>query len=85
MDPCSSPTETKLSQKESSFPAEVPLRKSVGAANRQSPQYLENLWLCTPGTPRLGCVLTYLTMSLMGMLISLPSSVGTSTTQPVSA
>ena len=26
----------------------------MGAANRQSPLYLENLWLCTTGRPRLG-------------------------------
>ena len=37
MDPRSSLTETKSSRKESSFPAEVALIKSVGAANRQSP------------------------------------------------
>ena len=35
-DPRSSFTETKSSRKESSFPAEMPLIKSVGAANRQS-------------------------------------------------
>ena len=35
-DPRSSLTETKSSRKESSFPAEMPLIKSVGAANRQS-------------------------------------------------
>ena len=37
MDPRSSLTEMKSSQKESSFPAELPLIKSVGAAYRQSP------------------------------------------------
>ena len=37
MDPCSSLTETKSSRKESSFLAEMPLIKSVVAANRQSP------------------------------------------------
>ena len=35
-DPRSSLTETKSSRKESSFPTEMPLIKSVGAANRQS-------------------------------------------------
>ena len=35
-DPRSLLTETKSSRKESSFPAEVPLIKSLGAANRQS-------------------------------------------------
>ena len=33
MDPCSSPVGMKSSQKESIFPAEMPLIKSVGAAN----------------------------------------------------
>ena len=37
MYPRSSLTETKSSRKESSFPAEMPLTKSVGAADRQSP------------------------------------------------
>ena len=37
MYPRSSLTETKSSRKESSFPAEMPLIKSVGFANRQSP------------------------------------------------
>ena len=37
VDPRSSLTETKSSRKESSFPAEMPLIKSVGAANWQSP------------------------------------------------
>ena len=37
MDPRSSLTETKSRRKESSFPAEMPLIKSVGAANQQSP------------------------------------------------
>ena len=37
MDPRSSLKETKSSRKESSFLAELPLIKSVGAANRQSP------------------------------------------------
>ena len=36
MYPCSSLTETKSRRKESSFPAEMPLIKSVGVANRQS-------------------------------------------------
>ena len=36
-DPRSSLTETKSSRKESNFPAEMPLIKSVGAANLQSP------------------------------------------------
>ena len=36
-DPRSSLTETKSSRKESSFPAEMPLIKSVGAAYWQSP------------------------------------------------
>ena len=36
-DPRSSLTETKSSRKESSFPPEMPLIKSVGAANLQSP------------------------------------------------
>ena len=36
-DPRSSLTETKSSRKESSFPAEMPLLKSVGAAYWQSP------------------------------------------------
>ena len=36
-DPRSSLTETKSSRKESSFPAKMPLIRSVGAANRQSP------------------------------------------------
>ena len=40
------------------FQAEMALIKSVGAATRQSPRYLENMWLCTTGTPKLGCVLT---------------------------
>ena len=30
-------TETKSSRKESSFPAEMPVKESVGVANRQSP------------------------------------------------
>ena len=37
MDPRSSLTETKLSLKEFSLPAEMPLVNSVGAANQQSP------------------------------------------------
>ena len=37
MDPRSSLKKTKSSRKESSFPAELPLIKSVGAAIRQSP------------------------------------------------
>ena len=37
MDPRSSLTETKSSRKESSFPVEMPLIKSLGAANGQSP------------------------------------------------
>ena len=37
MDPRSSLTETKSSRKKSSFPAEMPLIKSVGAANGQLP------------------------------------------------
>ena len=36
-DPRSSLTEELTSRKESSFPGEMPLIKSVGAANRQSP------------------------------------------------
>ena len=39
-DPRSSLTETKSSGKESSFPAGMPLIKSVAAANRQSPAML---------------------------------------------
>ena len=35
-DPRSSLTETKSSRKESSFPAEIPLTKSVWAVNRKS-------------------------------------------------
>ena len=56
MDPRSSLTETKSSRKKSSFPTEVPLIKSVGAANGQSPVIPRELWLCTIGRPRLGCV-----------------------------
>ena len=37
MYPRSSLTETKSSRKESSFPAEMPVKESVGVANRQSP------------------------------------------------
>ena len=44
-------TETKSSRKESSFPAEMALIKSVGAATRQSPRCLENTWPCSAGTP----------------------------------
>ena len=44
------------SRKESSFPANMPLIKSVGAAQDRQ-WYLENLWLCTTRTPRLGNVL----------------------------
>ena len=40
MDPGSSLSETKSSRKESSFLAEMPLIKSEGAANRQSPLIL---------------------------------------------
>ena len=36
-DPRSSLTETKSSRKDSNFPAEMPLIKSLGAANLQSP------------------------------------------------
>ena len=39
-DPLSSLTETKSSRKESSFPAEMPLIKSVAEAYRQSPAML---------------------------------------------
>ena len=54
-DPRSSFMETTSSRKESSFLDKMPLIKLVGVANRQSPT-IQNLWLCTTGTPRLGCV-----------------------------
>ena len=63
--PRSSLTETKSSRKKSSFPAEMPLIKSVGAANGQSPVIPRELWLCTKGTPRLGCVLTNAKMTFL--------------------
>ena len=48
-----------LSRKESSFPAEMSLIKSVGAANRQSPATPRKfVAMYHTGTPRLGCVLT---------------------------
>ena len=69
--PLSSLTETKSSRKVSSFPAEMPLIKLIGAANRQSPviagggfrggwatRRLENVYLDVTGNTRLGCVLT---------------------------
>ena len=40
MDPRSSPTKTKSIRKESSFPAGMPLIKSVGADNRQSRRFV---------------------------------------------
>ena len=47
------------SRKESSFPAEISLIKSVGAANRQSPATSRKfVAMYHTGTPRLGCVLT---------------------------
>ena len=47
------------SRKESSFPAEMSLIKSVGAANRQSPATPRKfVAMYHTGTPRLGCVLT---------------------------
>ena len=57
-DPHSSLTEMRSSRKESSFLAEMPLIKLVGAANCQSPPNNLKQGLCTTGTPRLGCVLT---------------------------
>ena len=65
MDPRSSLTETKSSRKKSSFPAEMPLIKSVGVANGQSPVIPRELWLCTIGRPRLGCVLTNAKMTFL--------------------
>ena len=51
-------TETKSSWKKSTFPAEVPLIKLIGAANLQSPVIARIfLPLCQRNT-RLGCVLT---------------------------
>ena len=51
-------TETKSSRKESSFPAEMPLIKSILVANRQSPVIARKfLPLCHRNTS-LGCVLT---------------------------
>ena len=52
MDPCSSLMETKSNRKESSFPAEQERLISSRL------QYLENLLICTTGTPRLECILT---------------------------
>ena len=47
------------SRKESSFPAEMSLIKSVGAADRQSPATTRKfVAMYHTGTPRLGCVLT---------------------------
>ena len=47
------------SRKESSFPAEMSLIKSVGAADRQSPATPRKfVAMYHTGTPRLGCVLT---------------------------
>ena len=57
-DPRSSLTEMRSSRNESSFLAETPLIKLVGAANCQSPPNTLKQELCTTGTPRLGCVLT---------------------------
>ena len=54
----SSLTEMRSSRKESTFLAEMPLIKLVGAANCQSPPNTLKQGLCTTGTPRLGCVLT---------------------------
>ena len=51
-DPHSSLMETKSNRKESSFPAEWERLISSRL------QYLENLLICTTGTPRLECVLT---------------------------
>ena len=57
-DPRSSLAETKSSQKESSFPTEMPLIKYIGAANLQSPVTArKSLPECHRKT-RLGCVLT---------------------------
>ena len=57
-DPRSSLTKTKSSQKDSSFPAEMPLIKLIEAANLQSPAIARKfLPLCHRNT-RLGCALT---------------------------
>ena len=58
MDLLSSLTETKSSQRESSFPAGMPLIKLIGVANLQWPVIARKfLPLCHRDT-RLGCVLT---------------------------
>ena len=57
-DPRSSLTKTKSGQKESRFPAEMPLIKLIEAANLQSPVIARKcLPLCHRNT-RLGCALT---------------------------
>ena len=57
-------TETKSSRKESSFPAEVPLIKLIGAANFQPPVIARKfLPLCHRNT-RLRCVLTNSTIQI---------------------
>ena len=43
--------ETKLSRKESSFLAEVPLIKLIGVANLQSPVIASNFCLSATGPP----------------------------------
>ena len=57
-DPRSSLTEELTGRNVSSLPGEMPLIKSVGAANRQSPPIPRKFVAFTTGTPRLGCVLT---------------------------
>ena len=57
--PRSSLTETKSSRKESSFPAEMPLIKSVGLTNRQLLPVTPRKWVALyQRTPRLGCDMT---------------------------
>ena len=57
-DPCSSFTETKWSRKESSFPAEMPLIKLIGAAYLQAPVITRKFLPSCHRTTRLGCLLT---------------------------
>ena len=56
--PHSSLTEMKLSQKESSFPAEMPLIKLIGAANQQSRIIAQKFLPLCNGNARIGCILT---------------------------
>ena len=71
-DPRSSLTKTKSSQKDSSFPAEMPLIKLIEAANLQSPAIARKfLPLCHRNT-RLGCALVSQKNKTAAMLVGIP-------------